>query len=90
MVNLETLESAAALVCRMMPSTAQYCWPLSSLRVGANELARDLHDEVSPFLFAINTGPASASPMLSEVDFETGPDVAAVSSDHPGLPRTRR
>ena len=62
MVNLETLESAAALVCRVMPSAAQYCWPLSSLRVGANELARDLHDEVSPSPFAINIGAAFAHP----------------------------
>ena len=30
------------------------------------ELARDLHDEVSPFLFAINIDAASASRMLSE------------------------
>ena len=31
-----------------------------------SELARDLHDEVSPFLFAINIDAASASRMLSE------------------------
>ncbi|MGH7063650.1 MAG: histidine kinase, partial [Stellaceae bacterium] len=30
------------------------------------ELARDLHDEVSPFLFAVNTDAASASRLLAE------------------------
>jgi threonine dehydratase len=35
MIDLETLEEAAALVHRVMPPTPQYCWPLLSGRVGA-------------------------------------------------------
>jgi threonine dehydratase len=35
MIDLETLESAAALVRRVVPPTPQYCWPLLSRRVGA-------------------------------------------------------
>src|SRR5215469_4296422 len=35
MINLETLETAAALVRRVMPPTPQYCWPLLSRRIGA-------------------------------------------------------
>src|SRR6202011_5662419 len=35
MIDLETLEEAAALVHRVMPPTPQYCWPLLSRRVGA-------------------------------------------------------
>jgi threonine dehydratase len=35
MIDLETLEAAAALVHRMVPPTPQYCWPLLSRRVGA-------------------------------------------------------
>jgi threonine dehydratase len=33
--SLDTLESAAALVYRVVPPTPQYCWPLLSHRVGA-------------------------------------------------------
>jgi threonine dehydratase len=35
MTDLETLESAAALVRRAVPPTPQYCWPLLSRRLGA-------------------------------------------------------
>jgi len=35
MIDLETLESAAAQVRRVVPPTPQYCWPLLSQRVGA-------------------------------------------------------
>src|SRR5258707_11859507 len=35
MIDLETLEAAAALVHRVVPPTPQYCWPLLSRRVGA-------------------------------------------------------
>jgi threonine dehydratase len=35
MTDLETLESAAELVRRVVPPTPQYCWPLLSRRVGA-------------------------------------------------------
>jgi len=35
MIDLETLETAAALVHRVMPPTPQYCWPLLSRRLGA-------------------------------------------------------
>jgi threonine dehydratase len=35
MIDLETLENAAALVRRVVPPTPQYCWPLLSRRVGA-------------------------------------------------------
>ena len=35
MTDLDTLESAAALVHRVVPPTPQYCWPLLSRRVGA-------------------------------------------------------
>ena len=35
MIDLDTLEAAAALVHRVMPPTPQYCWPLLSRRVGA-------------------------------------------------------
>jgi threonine dehydratase len=35
MIDLETLEAAAALVHRMVPPTPQYCWPLLSRRIGA-------------------------------------------------------
>src|SRR5437667_9667395 len=35
MTDLETLETAAALVHRVVPPTPQYCWPLLSRRVGA-------------------------------------------------------
>ena len=35
MIDLETLETAAALVRRVVPPTPQYCWPLLSQRVGA-------------------------------------------------------
>jgi threonine dehydratase len=35
MIDLETLEEAAALVHRVMPPTPQYCWPLLSRRLGA-------------------------------------------------------
>jgi threonine dehydratase len=34
-IDLETLEAAAALVHRMVPPTPQYCWPLLSRRLGA-------------------------------------------------------
>ena len=34
MIDLETLESAAAQVRRVVPPTPQYCWPLLSQRVG--------------------------------------------------------
>jgi threonine dehydratase len=34
-IDLDTLEAAAALVHRVMPPTPQYCWPLLSRRVGA-------------------------------------------------------
>jgi len=34
-IDLETLENAAALVRRVVPPTPQYCWPLLSRRVGA-------------------------------------------------------
>src|SRR6516162_9985592 len=34
-IDLETLESAAAQVRRVVPPTPQYCWPLLSQRVGA-------------------------------------------------------
>jgi threonine dehydratase len=33
-IDLETLEAAAALVYRVVPPTPQYCWPLLSRRVG--------------------------------------------------------
>jgi len=35
MIDLETLQEAAALVHRTVPPTPQYCWPLLSRRVGA-------------------------------------------------------
>src|SRR6201987_6260944 len=35
MIHLETLETAAALVYRMVPPTPQYCGPLLPRRVGA-------------------------------------------------------
>ncbi len=35
MIDLETLEAAAALVHPVVPPTPQYCWPLLSRRVGA-------------------------------------------------------
>ena len=35
MIDLETLEAAAALVRRVVPPTPQYCWPLLSRRIGA-------------------------------------------------------
>src|SRR5437867_1324999 len=35
MTDLETLETAAALVHRVVPPTPQHCWPLLSRRVGA-------------------------------------------------------
>ena len=35
MIDLETLENAAALVHRVVPPTPQYCWPLLSRRIGA-------------------------------------------------------
>jgi threonine dehydratase len=35
LIELETLESAAELVRRVVPPTPQYCWPLLSRRVGA-------------------------------------------------------
>src|ERR1700747_2553664 len=35
MCDLDTLESAAALVRQVVPPTPQYCWPLLSRRVGA-------------------------------------------------------
>jgi threonine dehydratase len=35
MIDLETLENAAALVGRVVPPTPQHCWPLLSRRVGA-------------------------------------------------------
>ena len=35
MMDLETLEAAAALVHRAVPPTPQYCWPLLSRRLGA-------------------------------------------------------
>ena len=35
MIDLDTLEAAAALVHRVVPPTPQYCWPLLSRRVGA-------------------------------------------------------
>ena len=35
MIDLDTLEAAAALVHRMVPPTPQYCWPLLSRRLGA-------------------------------------------------------
>ena len=34
MIDLDTLEAAAALVHRVMPPTPQYCWPLLSRRLG--------------------------------------------------------
>ena len=34
MINLATLESAAALVRQIVPPTPQYCWPLLSRRLG--------------------------------------------------------
>jgi threonine dehydratase len=34
-IDLETLENAAAVVRRVVPPTPQYCWPLLSRRVGA-------------------------------------------------------
>jgi threonine dehydratase len=34
-IDLDTLEAAAALVHRMVPPTPQYCWPLLSQRLGA-------------------------------------------------------
>jgi len=34
MIDLETLDSAAAQVRRVVPPTPQYCWPLLSQRVG--------------------------------------------------------
>ena len=35
MMDLDTLEEAAALVYRVVPPTPQYCWPLLSRRLGA-------------------------------------------------------
>jgi threonine dehydratase len=35
MIDLATLETAAALVATLVPPTPQYCWPLLSRRVGA-------------------------------------------------------
>jgi threonine dehydratase len=35
MIDLETLETAAAFVRRVVPPTPQYCWPLLSRRIGA-------------------------------------------------------
>src|SRR5246500_5517649 len=35
MIDLATLENAAALVRRVVPPTPQYCWPLLSRRIGA-------------------------------------------------------
>jgi threonine dehydratase len=35
MIDLETLETAAALVRRVVPPTPQYCWPLLCRRLGA-------------------------------------------------------
>ncbi len=35
MIDLATLEAAAALVHRVVPPTPQYCWPLLSRRIGA-------------------------------------------------------
>jgi len=35
MIDLETLETAAGFVRRVMPPTPQYCWPLLSRRIGA-------------------------------------------------------
>src|SRR5262249_50282344 len=45
-LDLETLESAAALVHRSMPPTPQYCWPLLSRRVGAAAWVK--HENHSP------------------------------------------
>ena len=35
MIDLESLEAAAAFVYRVVPPTPQYCWPLLSRRLGA-------------------------------------------------------
>ena len=35
MIDLETLETAAGFVRRVVPPTPQYCWPLLSRRIGA-------------------------------------------------------
>src|SRR4029077_17122000 len=35
MMDLDTLEEAAALVYRVVPPTPQYCWPLRARRLGA-------------------------------------------------------
>jgi threonine dehydratase len=35
MIDLDTLEAAAALVHRVVPPTPEYCWPLLSRRLGA-------------------------------------------------------
>ena len=35
MIDLATLETAAALVATLVPPTPQYCWPLLSRRIGA-------------------------------------------------------
>jgi threonine dehydratase len=34
-IDLDSLEAAAALVHRVVPPTPQYCWPLLSRRVGS-------------------------------------------------------
>ena len=46
MIDLETLETAAALVRRVVPPTPQYCWPLLSRRVGTELWVK--HENHSP------------------------------------------
>ena len=47
MIDLDTLEAAAALVHRVMPPTPQYCWPLLSRRLGAELWVK--HENHTPF-----------------------------------------
>src|SRR5712672_3545512 len=50
MIDLETLEKAAALVHRVVPPTPQYCWPLLSRRLGAELWVKhENHTPISAF-----------------------------------------
>ena len=49
-IDLETLEAAAAFVHRVVPPTPQYCWPLLSRRVGAELwVKRENHTPIGAF-----------------------------------------
>src|SRR5258708_29477368 len=59
MIDLETLEAAAALVHRVVPPTPQYCWPLLSRRAGAQPGGK--HENHTPTR-ALHNPPRPPSP----------------------------